>query len=91
MGCQCHARPPYPGSPLHRRLCGPRGQSGRVRKISPPPEFESPTVQPVAGRYSEYGIAALLLNIEVQLCRVKETCKYIYYLSPENYNFVIRG
>jgi len=52
------------------------GQSGRVWKISPRPEFESPSVQPVAGRYSEYGIAVLLLNVEVELCRVKETCKY---------------
>jgi len=36
--------------PLHRRLGGPRGRSGCVRKISPPPGFESRTMQPVVSR-----------------------------------------
>ena len=40
--------------PLYRRLGGPRGRSGRVRKISPPPEFDPRTVQPVASRYNDY-------------------------------------
>jgi hypothetical protein len=31
-----------------RRLGGPQGRSGRVWKISPPPEFDPRTVQPVA-------------------------------------------
>ena len=34
--------------PLYRRLGGPQGRSGRVRKISPPPGFDPRTVQPVA-------------------------------------------
>jgi hypothetical protein len=34
--------------PLRRRLGEPRGRSGRVRKISPPPGFDPQTVQPVA-------------------------------------------
>jgi transposase len=42
----------YPGKetgyPLYRRLCGPQGWSGRVRKISPPPGFNSRTVQHVS-------------------------------------------
>jgi hypothetical protein len=33
--------------PLYRRLGGPQGRSGRVRKISPPPGFDPLTVQPV--------------------------------------------
>jgi hypothetical protein len=33
--------------PLHRRLVGPQGLSGRVRKISPPPGFDPRTAQPV--------------------------------------------
>jgi hypothetical protein len=33
---------------LYRRLGGPQGRSGRLRKISPPPAFDPPTVQPVA-------------------------------------------
>ena len=30
--------------PLYRGLGGPQGQSARVRKISPPPGFDPPTV-----------------------------------------------
>ena len=40
--------------PLHRRLGGPQGRSGRVRNISPPPGFDPRTVQPVASRYTDY-------------------------------------
>jgi len=38
--------------PLYRRLGGPQGRSGQVRKISPPPGFDPRTVQPVASRYA---------------------------------------
>ena len=34
--------------PLYRRLGGPQGRSGQVRKISSPPAFDPRTVQPVA-------------------------------------------
>jgi len=34
--------------PLHRRLGGPQGRSGRVREISPPTGIRSWVVQPVA-------------------------------------------
>ena len=40
--------------PLYRRLVGPQGRSGQVRKISPPPGFDRRTVQPVASRYTNY-------------------------------------
>jgi len=40
--------------PLYRRLGGPQGRSGQVRKISPPPGFDPQTVQPVACRYTDY-------------------------------------
>jgi hypothetical protein len=33
--------------PLYRRLGGPQGGSGRVRKISPPPGFHPRVVQPL--------------------------------------------
>ena len=39
--------------PLHRRLGGPQGGSGQVRKISSSPGFDSRTVQPVASRYTD--------------------------------------
>jgi len=38
---------------LYRRLGGPQGRSGRVRKISPPPGFEPRTTQPVASRNTD--------------------------------------
>ena len=44
--------------PLYRRLGGPQGRSGQVRKISPPPGFDPRTVQPVASRYIDWAIAA---------------------------------
>jgi len=40
---------------------GPR--SGRVRKISPPPGFDSRTVQPVASRYTDYTTRPTSINI----------------------------
>jgi len=38
---------------LYRRLGGPQSRSGRVRKISRSPGFDSRTVQPVANRYTD--------------------------------------
>ena len=40
--------PERPSTQLYRRLGGPQRRSGRVRKISPPPEFDLRTVLPVA-------------------------------------------
>ena len=37
--------------PLYRRLVGPHGRFGQVRKTSPPPGFNPRTFQPVASRY----------------------------------------
>jgi hypothetical protein len=45
--------------PVYRRLGGPQGQSGRVRKISPPTGFDPRTVQPVASRYTDWAIPSL--------------------------------
>jgi len=44
--------------PLYRKLSGPQGRSGRVRKISLPPGFDPRTVHPVAGRYTDCPISA---------------------------------
>ena len=40
--------------PLYRRLGGPQGRFGRLRKISPTPGFDPRTVQPLALRYTDY-------------------------------------
>jgi hypothetical protein len=50
---QRHAPAALPRYPLYRRLGGFQGLSGRVRKISPPPEFDPRTPQPVANRYAD--------------------------------------
>ena len=39
---------------FYRRLGGPQGRSGQVRKISSPPGFDPQTVQPVASRYTDW-------------------------------------
>ena len=63
MGGQRHTSATLPPGksryPLCRRLGGPQGRSGRVRKISPPPGFDPSTVQPVASRYTDWAIPAL--------------------------------
>ena len=45
--------------PFYRRMGGPQGRSGRVRKISPPLGFDPRTVQPVASLYTDWAIPAL--------------------------------
>ena len=58
VGGQRHAPAALPPAktryPLYRRLGGPQGRSGLVRKISPPPGFDPPTVQPVSSRCTDY-------------------------------------
>jgi hypothetical protein len=58
VGGQRHALAALPPGktryPLNRRLGGPQGRSGQVRKISPPPGFDPRTVQPVASRYTDW-------------------------------------
>ena len=50
--------------PLHyRRLCGPQGRSGRVRKISLAPGFDPRTVQTVAGFCTDWDIPAHLYGL----------------------------
>ena len=62
VGGQCHAPAALPPGitphPLYRRLGGPHGRSARVEEISPPPEFDPQTVQPVVSRYTDYTLPA---------------------------------
>jgi hypothetical protein len=44
--------------PLYRRLGGPQGRSGRLRKNSPPLGFDPRTVQPEASLYTDCAIPA---------------------------------
>jgi hypothetical protein len=53
--------------PLYRRLGGPQGRSGQVRKTSPPPEFHHRIVQPVASRYTDYATHMNIVTAKFQL------------------------
>ena len=68
LGDQRHApavfRPGKTRYPVHRRLGGPHGRSGRVRKISAPTGFDPRTVQPVASSYT----------LQIKEHEIGETC-----------------
>jgi hypothetical protein len=42
--------------PLFRRLGGPQGRSGWVRKILRQPRFDPQTLQPIASRYTDCAV-----------------------------------
>jgi hypothetical protein len=64
VGGQRHAPAALPPGktwyPLNRKLGGPQGRSGRVRKISPshPPGFDPRTIRPVASSFTDRAIPA---------------------------------
>ena len=49
------------------KLGGRQRRCGRVRKISPPQEFDLRTVQPLASRYTCYAISALFDSVASNL------------------------
>jgi hypothetical protein len=61
--------------PLYRRLGGPESRSGQVWKISPPPGFDTRTVQPVASRYTDYATRPTSHH--------KGHCKIYHYVCME--------
>ena len=66
---------PYP---LYRKLGGPQGRSGRVRKISPQPGFDLGTVQSVANRYPAilaHNTTCSVLKSGTYLIPINWTCK----------------
>ena len=68
VGGQHHALPALPPGktryPLYRRLGGPQGRSGRLRKTWPPPAFDTRTVQPIASRYTDWATPALIRSVQ---------------------------
>ena len=49
--------------PFYRRLGGPKGQSGWVRKILLPLVFDPRTVQPIASRYTDWAVPAHISGV----------------------------
>ena len=87
VGGQSHSPAALPPGktryPLYRRLGGPQGRSGQVRKISPPPGFDPRTVQPMASRKvvwwtSEYEVRLssqkyFITQIIISICYVLQS------------------
>jgi hypothetical protein len=71
--------------PLYRRLGGPQGQSGQVRKISPLPGFDPRTVQPVTSRYNDYATTLLDSN------KLPTGCNNFSIYYPDVYLFSWSG
>jgi hypothetical protein len=69
--------------PLYGRLCGSQGRSGQVRKISPPPEFDPRTIQPVAHHYTDWATRPVFTCMYVLLFLIGcvfVVCYLIYFL-----------
>jgi hypothetical protein len=65
--------------PLYRRLSGSQGQSGRERKISPPPGFDPRTIQPVASPY----IPAHALSSLRQVCLTAFAAERLLFVQTD--------
>jgi hypothetical protein len=77
---------PYP---LYRRLDGPQGRSGRVRKISPPRGFDPWAFQPVASRYTDWAIPARICVLFYFRYLIKIP-RLLWWIIPMNFdNFYI--
>jgi hypothetical protein len=63
--------------PLYRRLGGPQGPSGQVRKISPTPGFDRRTIQPVASRYTDWATGPVISVIATQIYKQRNS-KYLF-------------
>jgi hypothetical protein len=93
VGGQRHAPAALPPEmtryPLYKRLGRPQGRSGRVLKISPPPEFGPRTVQLVASSYTDYAIPEMRTrNISCGLKAAGAYCWLPCYLHvPIVYKF----
>ena len=49
------------------KLGAPQGRSGRARKISPGPECDPRTVQPVSSRYTDYAVTFHWASVEERI------------------------
>jgi hypothetical protein len=84
MGGQHHAPVTLPSLktryPLYRRLGGPQGRSGRVRKISPPPGFDPRIVQPVASRYTDWATQPTKIGLNNNLITNSSYTKFLGFM-----------
>jgi hypothetical protein len=57
--------------PLYKRLDERHVRSGQVQEISPPPEFDSRTIQPIASRYTYWATRPTIYHIEYVILATK--------------------
>jgi hypothetical protein len=80
VGGQHHAPavlpPEKPRYPFYTRSGGPQGRSGRVRKMSPPPGFDSRTVHPVVSCYIGWAIPAHNTAFKSNVSYVYPQCQH---------------
>jgi len=60
--------------PLYRRLGGPQGRSGQVRKILTLPGFNPRTVQPIASRYTDWATRPTCKCMSVHKRKLTKSC-----------------
>ena len=77
--------------PFYRRLCGPQGQFGQVRKISPPTGFDPRTVQPVASRYTDWATWTTRTTLEHYIYFIRIFSVSISYLRNPNFEILSTG
>ena len=63
--------------PFYRRLGGPQGRSGQVRKISPPPGFDPRIIQPVGSRQTDYATRPFYFNVNFNIVFKTVTCALV--------------
>jgi hypothetical protein len=71
VGGQHHAPAALPQGktryPLYKRQGGPHGQYGLCEKKTPPPGFDPRTIQPVAGRYTDWATQPTISRKEIHI------------------------
>ena len=67
----------------YRKLGGPQGRSGRMRKISPQPKFDPQTIRAVESHYTDCTIPAhkLLPTINDNVRYDKTSCASLLYIN----------
>jgi len=75
---------------LYRRLGGAQGRSGQVRKISPPPGFDSRTVQPVACRYPTHrGMEVRFRKCNIRINKVICAWTWLHILNCTSFHSIL--
>jgi len=73
---------------LYRRMGGPQGRYGQVRKISPKPGFDPRTVLPVASRYTDWATGSTLSLRNTSLF-IQSSAKLIFSILIQHFNWSV--